>query len=143
MLGELRRAAAVIDRASCPPARPSVPRCACQFGQISTRVRRFCVYCAESWFRARLTLDPQRGWIQRERKILEDGRILACWISEATWCVPAPSAETVTAASTAELAATSAARTGPLEALAYTTRLVVQKPFVINPRIPSEPFAGW
>ena len=50
-----------------------------EFGQVDRRrrARRFCVDRADREFRARLALDPQRGRIQRQRKILENGRILA------------------------------------------------------------------
>src|SRR6478609_1765111 len=51
--------------------------------------------------------------------------------SEMTRVTLAPSGYTVTA-STAELAATSAARTGAAASAVNTTRLVVRKPFVIN-----------
>ena len=48
-----------------------------EFGQIDRRrrARRPCVDRADGEFRARLALDPQRGRIERQRKILENGEL--------------------------------------------------------------------
>ncbi len=50
-----------------------------EFGQIDRRrrARRFGVDRADGELGARLALDPQRGRIERQRKILEHGRIVA------------------------------------------------------------------
>ena len=50
-----------------------------EFGQVGRRrrARRFCVDRADRELGARLALDPERRWIKRERKILENSEILA------------------------------------------------------------------
>jgi hypothetical protein len=50
-----------------------------EFGQVDGRrcARRPGVDGADGEFRARLSFDPQRGRIQRQRKILQNGRMVA------------------------------------------------------------------